>query len=902
MPIYYPTTGGVTGIPVTTVNAKGDLLVGTADDTITRVPVGVNDTFLKADSAQPSGVTWSTVGINFVGKNVLDYGTTATLGTAFNAAVAALGSAGGDIWIPPGSYTVDTTMNLDSNVPIRVFAKGATMTVSAGVGIGLLVDGDNSALAPGCDWLDGIFDGVTASTQVLVKLRNSMRFRMAGTYLRRAGKAILFSNNGSVSSQPYCESNNFYGIGINGCTVGVDTEIVSGGNASFDQNRFTDCDFPNNGTSINLCTGADLFGFQIKGGAIWCSNAQTGIAIDGKCTGLHIQTRIEGTAATPTAGLSFGANATNLREGHYELNFVSNFTATNQVVINVGNPTQAITWEEYSTGRYYTTNSASPSSTEPWMAYRYAGDTSSRVEFIPTGGGQLRFGIGSGTPDTNLYRTAANTLRTDDVFRASVVQTGTKAGTPVDGDFAATPGDGAMAIDTTNHLVYFRSGGTWRTMPTGSARKYAVYTVAATNATGTWNADYVASGTTDNSATIQAAIDAAFAAGGGTVELSDGRFYIANSVKIKTGVWLKGQGKATQLRGTGSAWVSGNAEIETADVDTHAFGISDMRIEQPTSVGTPAQGYCHGIYINCSGGNFSGTIDTSPDPVPYIANIQFYKIKGTAIMASTLPTHTHTNTSFSDVRGATIQNIFALDSRDYGILFHGSDSYLADIVCGGGANTVHQFVVNGSNNRINGCKGYYAGQSCLYIGGNRNMVNGFEAQDAGRDGAIIAGNNNQVLGLVCDSAGRSSGTYPAAGLYDGVVLSGSRNILSFAAFNRFNATQWNTRCGINIGGSDNIISGTIDVTTNFTGTGGVKAYAGTRTGQTMMTCTVNGENLDEFRIGTGRSYLLAPTTAPTASLIPNSGWSAYYDEVGSRLTFHVKSSAGVVKTGSITLV
>lgn len=51
-------------------------------------------------------------------------------------------------------------------------------------------------------------------------------------------------------------------------------------------------------------------------------------------------------------------------------------------------------------------------------------------------------------------------------------------------------------------------------MPTGSARKYAVYTVAATNATGTWNADYVASGTTDNSATIQAAIDAAFAAGG----------------------------------------------------------------------------------------------------------------------------------------------------------------------------------------------------------------------------------------------------------------------------------------------------------------------------------------------------------------------------------------------------
>lgn len=300
-------------------------------------------------------------------------------------------------------------MNLDSNVPIRVFAKGATMTVSAGVGIGLLVDGDNSALAPGCDWLDGIFDGVTASTQVLVKLRNSMRFRMAGTYLRRAGKAILFSNDGSVSSQPYCESNNFYGISINGCTVGVDTEIV------------LVVTLPSIRTDSLIVTSRTTERASVL--VLTCSVSRSRAGLSGaamlRLVSLSTvsvldfisRTRIEGTAATPTAGLSFGANATNLREGHYELNFVSDFTAANQVVINVGNPTQAITWEEYSTGRYYTTNSASPS-LMPWMAYRYAGDTSSRVEFMPTGGGQLRFGIGSGTPDTNLYRTAANTLRT----------------------------------------------------------------------------------------------------------------------------------------------------------------------------------------------------------------------------------------------------------------------------------------------------------------------------------------------------------------------------------------------------------------------------------------------------------------------------------------------------------
>lgn len=45
-------------ISKTTVNAKGDLLVGTADDTITRVAVGANGTILTADSTQASGVAW----------------------------------------------------------------------------------------------------------------------------------------------------------------------------------------------------------------------------------------------------------------------------------------------------------------------------------------------------------------------------------------------------------------------------------------------------------------------------------------------------------------------------------------------------------------------------------------------------------------------------------------------------------------------------------------------------------------------------------------------------------------------------------------------------------------------------------------------------------------------------
>ena len=46
-------------LTVTTIDAKGDLLVGTASDTIGRLAVGTNGYVLTADSTQSSGVKWS---------------------------------------------------------------------------------------------------------------------------------------------------------------------------------------------------------------------------------------------------------------------------------------------------------------------------------------------------------------------------------------------------------------------------------------------------------------------------------------------------------------------------------------------------------------------------------------------------------------------------------------------------------------------------------------------------------------------------------------------------------------------------------------------------------------------------------------------------------------------------
>jgi hypothetical protein len=51
----------VTDIPQSIVDAKGDLIVGTAADTVGRLAVGTNGQYLKADSTAGTGLAWGTI-------------------------------------------------------------------------------------------------------------------------------------------------------------------------------------------------------------------------------------------------------------------------------------------------------------------------------------------------------------------------------------------------------------------------------------------------------------------------------------------------------------------------------------------------------------------------------------------------------------------------------------------------------------------------------------------------------------------------------------------------------------------------------------------------------------------------------------------------------------------------
>jgi hypothetical protein len=87
-------------------------------------------------------------------------------------------------------------------------------------------------------------------------------------------------------------------------------------------------------------------------------------------------------------------------------------------------------------------------------------DGSSRLRI--EAGGKMEWGDGT-TVDTNLYRAAANQLKSDDLILSALgIAVKTKAGAPVDGDYGAELQDGIIVQDITNHRLYVRSNGLWK--------------------------------------------------------------------------------------------------------------------------------------------------------------------------------------------------------------------------------------------------------------------------------------------------------------------------------------------------------------------------------------------------------------------------------------------------------
>lgn len=127
--------GGGSGIAPDTIDAKGDLLVGTADNTVDNLPVGPNNYVLTADSASATfGMKWAPGGSGATLPYVVvaaATGVAATDTANIRAAIASVqpgynpngglsgtistgevGVSGGIVVFPPGEYVINDTIYL----------------------------------------------------------------------------------------------------------------------------------------------------------------------------------------------------------------------------------------------------------------------------------------------------------------------------------------------------------------------------------------------------------------------------------------------------------------------------------------------------------------------------------------------------------------------------------------------------------------------------------------------------------------------------------------------------------------------------------------------------------------------------------------------------------------------
>ena len=112
------------------VQAKGDLVVGTGLNTISRVVVGANDTTLVADSTTATGVAWKSPPVaagNSITSGQIVTGTIVDANISASAAIALGKLADATIDIKTGNYTLQLT---DKNKFIKMNLTGTANTVT----------------------------------------------------------------------------------------------------------------------------------------------------------------------------------------------------------------------------------------------------------------------------------------------------------------------------------------------------------------------------------------------------------------------------------------------------------------------------------------------------------------------------------------------------------------------------------------------------------------------------------------------------------------------------------------------------------------------------------------------------------------------------------------------------
>lgn len=111
------------GIPASTVNAKGDILAATADDTVTRLAVGSNDTVLMAASGEATGLKYQALSTSHVSGAVA---TSRTISTTSPLSGGGDLSADRTLSIADGTTSTKGAVQLEDSTSSTSTTKAAT--------------------------------------------------------------------------------------------------------------------------------------------------------------------------------------------------------------------------------------------------------------------------------------------------------------------------------------------------------------------------------------------------------------------------------------------------------------------------------------------------------------------------------------------------------------------------------------------------------------------------------------------------------------------------------------------------------------------------------------------------------------------------------------------------------
>lgn len=161
--------------PTTTVvDAKGDLIAGTGPDTLTRLPVGTNGQVLVANSATATGLEWSSeTDPNSINKSIIDAKGDLVVGTA-NDTPSRLGVGTDGQYLVANSATTEGVAWATPNIALGTETTGDyVQTVSGGTGVtvtGGTGEGSTPSVAIGQDVGTGAtvaFGGLNVDSGVL---------------------------------------------------------------------------------------------------------------------------------------------------------------------------------------------------------------------------------------------------------------------------------------------------------------------------------------------------------------------------------------------------------------------------------------------------------------------------------------------------------------------------------------------------------------------------------------------------------------------------------------------------------------------------------------------------------------------------------------------------------------